>query len=141
MNSSESKIAALCKKHGFECCPDGPFALQFDRWAVPRAHFQLHGVSPNLEQVYQKFLAVLQAMGWEPATSATLESVSAGSIPPGPSWYEITKADEHATLKIGDIVQMVECPNSNNWLYRADGTLHDLRGKKTYVMLIGHSPA
>jgi hypothetical protein len=57
------KIAALCKKHGFECRPDTPHAIQFDCMRHPGTHFHLIGTS---EQIYQKFLAVLQAMGWQP---------------------------------------------------------------------------
>jgi hypothetical protein len=63
---------------------------------------------------------------------------SAGHIEPGPAWYIVTQAIDHRTLKVGDFVQVVECPLRHNWIYRRDGTLHNLEGSDgagEYVLL------
>jgi hypothetical protein len=98
----------------------------------PQVKFEIFG---NPEQIYQKFLAVLQAMGWEPPTPT---GISASEIPPGPDWYEVINTASCDTLKVGDMVQMVETPiDYNNFLYRSDGTLHSLQeADGNYVTLI-----
>ena len=132
MTDPIQKIKALCEKHGFECWPFGSRVITFDR-LEPRTTLQISGT--DLEQIYQKFLAVLQAMGWEPPTPT---GTSAAAIKPGPDWYEVVDAADHDTLKVGDRVQMVESPaDCNNWLYRSDGTLHGLQDDaNNYITLI-----
>ena len=131
MTDPMQKIAALCKKHGFTCLPRGMLSLVFDRFEPP-TKFEIFGTN---EQIYQKLLAVLQAMGWE---SPTLAGISADQIQPGPDWYEVIDAADHHTLKIGDSVQMVETPvGASKLLYRSDGTLHrPLDDENNYVTLI-----
>ena len=56
--------------------------------------------------------------------------VSAGSIEPSTGdLFKLERDDQwHKTLKVGDIVTMVEDPLFNNWLLRiSDYTLHELR--------------
>lgn len=53
--------------------------------------------------------------------------VHAGEVPCGPALYEVIDAHEHKTLKVGDLVRMVEDPHYNNWLLRTDNTLHALQ--------------
>jgi hypothetical protein len=132
MTDPMQKITALCEKHGLECRPVTPHAIQFDCRGRPGTHFQLIG---NPEQIYQKFLAVLQAMGWEPPTPT---GTSAAAIKPGPNWYEVIDTAGYDTLRVGDMVQMVETPiDYNNFLYRSDGTLHNLqKADGNYVTLI-----
>jgi hypothetical protein len=137
MTDPMQKITALCEKHGFTCLLEAPhtyglprpaafpLSIQFDRNAYPVTSFQVYGASTDLEQIYQKFLAVLQAIGWE---SPTPTGISAAAIPPGPDWYEVIDAAAHDTLEVGDKVQMVESPiDYDNFLYRSDGTLHNLQ--------------
>lgn len=132
MTDPMQKITALCKKHGFTFCSQSPRAIVFDRECDPQAKFEVFG---DLDQIYQKFLAVLQAMGWEPPTPA---GISADQIQPGPDWYEVVDAVAHNTLRVGDSVQIVKTP-FGVWdlLYRSDGTLHQpLDGEDNYVTLI-----
>lgn len=144
------KITALCKKHEFTCRLEAqqtcgfplpaafPLSIQFNRDNYPETNFQLHGTNTDPEQIYQKFLAVLQAMGWESPTPA---GISADQIQPGPDWYEVVDAAAHDTLRVGDSVQMVNTPLCAwNLLYRSDGTLHDLqKADGNYVTLISKS--
>jgi hypothetical protein len=121
MTNPMQKITALCEKHGFTCWPQGRLIIVFDR-VDPPTKFEIFG---NLEQIYQKFLAVLQAMGWEPPTPT---GIKATAITPGPDWYEVIDATSYDALKVGDRVQMVETPiEYDNFLYRSDGTLHNLQ--------------
>jgi hypothetical protein len=92
-------------------------------------------VLASFKRIYQKFLAVLQAMGWEPPTPT---GISADQIQPGPDWYEVIDAAGHKTLEVGNSVQMVEAPvGAWNLLYRSDGTLHrPLDNEDNYVTLI-----
>jgi hypothetical protein len=47
----------------------------------------------------------------------------------------------HRTIHHGDVVQMVEDPIMHNWLYRRDGTLHNLEDKNNqYLILQALSP-
>jgi hypothetical protein len=144
MTTPSSKIGALCQKHGFTLCIESPLTHRFppsaapslvielDRDKHPKASFQLCGTS---EQVYQKFLAVLQAMGWEPPTPT---GISPHQIAPGPDWYEVVDAAGHDALKVGDRVQIVEPPvGCRNFLYRSDATLHSpYDNEGNYVALI-----
>jgi hypothetical protein len=68
--------------------------------------------------------------------------VSAGSVEPGPTWYMVRHgALGHRTIHHGDVVQMVEDPIMHNWLYRRDGTLHNLEDKNNqYLILQALSP-
>jgi hypothetical protein len=126
------KITALCKKNGFECRPVTPHTIQFDCRGRPGTHFQLIG---NPEQIYQKFLAVLQAMGWEPPTPT---GISADQIQTGPDWYEVVDTAGHDALRVGDRVQVIQDPMKCKFLCRSDATLHtpyDCEGN--YVTLVG----
>jgi hypothetical protein len=142
MTTPLKKIGALCEKHGFSLYIETPSFLplaipfldiRLDRDEHPKASFRLCGTN---EQIYQKFLAVLQAMGLE---SPTPTGISAGNILSAPDWYKVVDAAAHDTLKVGDIVQMVRTPSGADfWLYRLDGTLHDLQNDLgDYVNLIG----
>lgn len=72
-----------------------------------------------------------QEDGTMPHLSVELGSVvSAGSIEPSTGDLFKLEIDDqwHKTLKVGDIVTMVEDPLFNNWLLRiSDYTLHELR--------------
>jgi hypothetical protein len=131
MTTPFNKITALCEKHGFTFWPRGILSLVFHR-PEPQAKFEISG---NPEQIYQKFLAVLQAMGLEPSTPT---GTSAAAIEPGPNWYEVIDTASCDTLKVGDMVQMVETPiDYDNFFYRSDGTLHNLqKADGNYVTLI-----
>jgi hypothetical protein len=144
MTTPSEKIVALCEKHGFNLRIETPLTrplppsatpsrvIQFDRNKHPGVSFQLCGTN---EQIYQKFLAVLQAMGWEPPTPT---GISADQIQPGPDWYEVVDAADHKTLEVGDSVQMARAPvGAWDLLYRSDGTLHNLqKADGNYVTLI-----
>jgi hypothetical protein len=53
---------------------------------------------------------------------------NAGFVAPSPSWFIVTRTHGHETLKVGDLVRVVEDPLCRNWIYRRDATLHELRG-------------
>ena len=136
MTDPMQKITALCKKHGFTCLPRGMLSLVFDR-PEPQAKFEIFG---NSEQIYQKFLAILQVMGWEPPSPT---GTSAAAIAPGPDWHEVVDAADHYTLKIGDTVQMVAAPKEADYdlfLYRSDGTLHWLQGDQSHFVTLISKP-
>lgn len=62
--------------------------------------------------------------------------LSAGKVAPGKFWYEVYIADGHPTLKVGEMVKMVETPAHENLLLRNDCTLHALQDKSgQYVVL------
>jgi|GEM_PF-7083369 hypothetical protein len=63
-----------------------------------------------------------------PLTEQLGPEVDAGKVACGPTLYEVTHTHGHKTLKVGDLVQMVEDPRYNNFLLRADLTLHELQG-------------
>ncbi len=71
--------------------------------------------------------------------------MNAGYVSPSKEWYRITDAREHKTLKVGDIVLVVETPSPHlvNLLLRAsDMTLHELQDESDqYVHLEQVTPS
>jgi hypothetical protein len=130
-------IEALCKRYGFTCWHGRPRTLVFDRLKPP-ARFEITGA--DLEQVCQKFRAVLAAMLWEPAAPAPAPvGTGANLIQPGPDWFKVAEGSTTGTLKTGDSVQVVAPPVGRKYLYRSDGTLHEIRrANGLYVTLIEH---
>lgn len=63
--------------------------------------------------------------------------VSAGSVAPhGPIKWVVVWCGKHETLRVGDVVRMVESPEHANLLYRdSDYSLHDIQFGEQYVML------
>jgi hypothetical protein len=62
----------------------------------------------------------------KPASEEDGPEVDAGSIGPGETLYRVTYTHGHKTLKVGDLVRMVEDPRYRNLLLRTDWTMHTL---------------
>lgn len=133
MTTPMQKIEDLCKKHRFKFYAYGIRPCVFFNRLQPRIVLEISGT--DVEQIYQKFMAILQAMDLEPPTPT---GISADKIQPGSDWYEVIEAAGHDTLNVGDSVQMVEAPiGCRIWLYRLDGTLHQLMSEEgNYITLI-----
>jgi hypothetical protein len=126
-------IEALCKRYGFTCWHGRSRTLVFDRLEPP-ARFEIPGA--DLEQVCQKFRAVLAAMLWEPTAPV---GTGANLIQPGPDWFKVVEGSTTGTLETGDSVKVVAPPVGRKYLYRSDGTLHEIkRANGLYVTLIEH---
>ena len=92
-----------------------------DEAAIRAVIQQAQSVDPQLRDrwIADKVLAAVQPTA-DPVGKYAI------NVKPGPTWYRVVQAVDHKTLKVGDLVQMVECPFYHNWLYRQDGTLHHL---------------
>jgi hypothetical protein len=55
--------------------------------------------------------------------------MDAGDVRPGPAMYKVVYLHAHQTLKIDDLVRLVETPDHDNLLVRHDWTLHRLADK------------
>ena len=56
-----------------------------------------------------------------------MDQISVGNIAPSMQELVVVFVHQHKTLKLRDIVVMIEAPDSKNWLLRPyDMTLHEL---------------
>lgn len=69
--------------------------------------------------------------------TAKHDDLNAMYVGAGPEQYIVTYAQKHKTLKVGDVVKMLETPSYCNVLIRViDWTLHDLQDSDgQYVLL------
>lgn len=69
--------------------------------------------------------------------TAKHDDINAMDVCPGPEQYVVTYAQKHKTLRVGDVVKMLETPSFCNVLIRVvDWTLHDLQDNDSQYVLL-----